>query len=118
MNEINSSSIQSENMQAEKHYSDKSTPALVLSICGIIPMLGLICSILAIVFANSTLKGIKAGHVSPESGGKAKAGLILGIIILCLSIAASILLIAFAASDAADSMAETFASMFSFGLDE
>ncbi len=115
---MQSEDMQSENMQPEKHYSDKSVPALVLSICGIIPMVGPICSILAIIFANSTLKGIKAGHVSPESHGKAQAALIVGIVLLCLGVVWAILLIALWASDAADSMAEAFASMLSFGLDE
>ncbi len=116
---MQSEDMQSEDIQSEKHYSDKSVPALVLSICGIFPMfIGLICSILALIFANSTLKGIKAGHVSPESHGKAQAAQIIGIIFLCLGVAWSILLIALWGSDAADSMAEAFASMLSFGLDE
>ncbi len=105
-------------MQSGKHYSDKSTPALVLSICGILPVfVGPICSIIAIIFASSTLKGISTGHVSQESLKKAQAALVIGIVLLCTGIMASIYLIAIIASDTTDSIAEAFASMLTFGLD-
>lgn len=70
--------------QQEKVYSDMSVTALVLGLVGLVPFIGLVTAILAIIFGARTLQGIKLDQVPLSSKGQAMAGLILGIIITSL----------------------------------
>ncbi len=71
-------------------YADNSTTSLVLGICSIIPFVGAVIGILAIIFGNSTKKGIMAGDVPRSSSGKAQAGVVLGIVLGLVSLASTV----------------------------
>jgi len=74
--------------------SGNATAGLVLGIisiiagvfccCPIMPLAGLICSVLAIVFGGKGLSDIASGVADPASAGRASAGRICGIIGLIL----------------------------------
>lgn len=71
--------------------SGKAVAALVLGICSIpvcvlygIP--AIICGVLAIIFARVAKAQVSEGEASPTSKGMATAGLICGIIGLCLGL--------------------------------
>ena len=67
-------------------YTDRSTAALVLGIVGFAPFVGPVTAILAIVFGSTTIAGIRANKIPISSSGQAKAGRVLGIIGLVISI--------------------------------
>lgn len=70
--------------------SGKSVAALVLGICSIVSCIlyglpGLVCGILAIVFASKVRRAVAAGEISPSSLGMANAGRVCGIVGVGLS---------------------------------
>ncbi|MEM1354840.1 MAG: DUF4190 domain-containing protein [Planctomycetota bacterium] len=70
--------------------SGKATAALVLGICSIVGCLfygipGLICGILAVIFAGQVRREIASGQLSPSLLGQANAGRICGWVGLGLS---------------------------------
>lgn len=64
--------------------------------CGCLGIPGLICGALAIAFYIQVNNDVKAGRVSPQVSGMAKAGLVCGIIGTALSLAATLLFAGFA----------------------
>lgn len=76
----------------------KAIAALVLGICSIVGCLlyglpGIVCGILAIIFARKARFEIEAGHLPPSAAGMARAGSICGIVGLSLSILYALLMI-------------------------
>ncbi|MCA9303569.1 MAG: DUF4190 domain-containing protein [Phycisphaerales bacterium] len=77
---------------APQQTSGKAIASMVLGICSIITcwaygIPGIICGILAIVFAKHAFQRINDGLAPETSAGMAKAGKICGWVGLCLSIA-------------------------------
>lgn len=77
----------------------KAITALVLGICSFVGCMlyglpGIVCAILAIVFANKVRRGVAAGEMNVSSLGMANAGRICGIVGLCASIAYLLLIAA------------------------
>ena len=76
--------------------SGNATAALVLGIvsivasifccCPVLPLIGLVCSILALVFAGKAVGDIAVGTADPGSAGRANAGRVCGIIGLILAL--------------------------------